>query len=86
VVAREGDRSDVADREDLGAARDRELGADADAIASLEVQSERMDELIALQACTPHQRVRGDERRPQRDLARGAVRAGGVVDDVDAQP
>ncbi len=32
------------------------------------------------------QGVRGDERRPQRDLARGAVGAGGVVDDVDAQP
>ena len=31
------------------------------------------------------QGVRGDERRPQRDLARGAVGAGGVVDDVDAQ-
>ncbi len=32
------------------------------------------------------QGVRGDQRRPQRDLARGAVGAGGVVDDVDAQP
>ena len=46
----------------LRMARDREIGPDADPVAALQLEPERLDELVALQACAPDERVRGDLR------------------------
>ena len=68
------DRGDVADGVDLRMTRDREIRPDADPVAALEVEPERLDELVALQACAPDERVRGDLRPGLQRDARGRDR------------
>ena len=52
------DRGDVADGVDLRMIRDGELRPDADPVAALELEPERLDELVPLQAGAPDERVR----------------------------
>ena len=53
---------DVADGVDLGVAGERELGADRDAVAPLQLDPERADERVPLQAGAPDERVRLQHR------------------------
>ena len=74
------DRGDVTDGVQLGMIRDGELRPDADAVSLLQVEPERLNEPVALQAGAPDERVRLEhgarlERDPRRrdrrdDLAR----------------
>src|SRR5262249_26066403 len=52
------DRGDVADDEHLGVRREAELRVDANPVSALEVEPERLDESVALQARAPDERVR----------------------------
>ena len=58
VRLRVGDRGDVADGVHLRMIRDGELRPDADPVPSLQVEAERLDEPVALQAGAPDERVR----------------------------
>ena len=57
-------------RVDLGMAGEREIGPDADAVAALQLEPERLDELVALQAGAPDERVRLELRRRTSSVTR----------------
>ena len=46
----------------LGMAGELEVRSDGDPVAPLQLEPERLDELVALQARAPDERVRGDHR------------------------
>ena len=59
VIAR-----DVADGEHLGMPGEAEIGLDGDAVAPLQLEPERLDERVRLQAGAPDERVRRRARCP----------------------
>ena len=61
---RVGDRGHVAEHVHLGVVGQGEIRADGDAVAALQLEPERLDELVALQPGAPDQRVRVRARRP----------------------
>ena len=52
------DRRGVAEHVDLGVVGERKVRADADAVSALQLEPERLDELVALQPGAPDERVR----------------------------
>ena len=79
VRLRVGDRSDVAERVDLGVIRHCELRRDADAVAPLQLEPERLHEPIPGEAGAPDERVRFElGTRLERD-ARGRDRGDGIA-------
>ena len=71
VRLRVGDPGDVADGEHLGVAGDAEVRLGREAVAVLQLDAERLDEGVRLQAGAPHQRVRVEHRpRLERDAGR----------------
>ena len=78
------DRGDVADGVDLRMTRDREIRSDADPVAALELEPERLDERVALEARAPDERVRRDLRAGLQRHAGGRDRGDALAgDDLD---
>ena len=51
---------DVAHDKDAGVTGELEIRTDADAVAPLQLDPERLDEAVRLETCAPDERVRGD--------------------------
>ena len=68
---RVGDRGDVAEDVHLGVVGEGKVRPDADAVAALQLEPERLHELIALQAGAPNERMRLELLAgPERDARR----------------
>jgi hypothetical protein len=70
---RVGDRRDVADGVDLRVLRKPELFVDRESVAALEVEAERPDKLVPLQAGSPDKRVGREDRSGETDATTSPV-------------